>query len=150
MCRAPHYQVCSFETDDKSLPLVEFDELKLDCQMIILSEQRARFVIVSVTNPFAGVVSVTNPVARPRAKYGTLNLTAIDYVIYAERANGNFVSQGFRHDFRKPVQLAGSDIDAAPRKLFTLVPLNELLREKYSRAALIKDFACTKGVQFVA
>jgi len=140
-CRAPHYQVCSFETDCPDLPLVDFSELRLDCQMIVLSEHAARLIITSVHNPFAGIVS------SPRSKFGKLNITAIDYCISAERANGEVISQGFRHEFPKPAQLKGDVIEARPHRLFKLEPLGMLLS---SRGFSGKEFQCTKGVQFIA
>ncbi len=141
MCRAPHYQICSFETDQPDLPLVDFAELGLDCQMVILSAHAARLIITSIRNPFAGLVQAG------RSKFGKLKVTAIDYCIYAERANGEFVTQGFRHEFPKPADLKGDVIEARPHKLFKLEPLGDLLR---SRAFAGKEFSCTKGVQFIA
>lgn len=141
MCRAPHYQVCSFETDRRDLPLVEFAELKLDCTMIVISEHVAQFCIVSIVNPFAGLLT------KPRSGFGLLKLTAIDYVIYCERKNGQFVSQGFRHEFTKPPTLHGTVLESRPGKLFELQPLNVLLSQKTSVA---KEFRCTKGIQFIA
>lgn len=136
MCRAPHYQVCSFETDRPDLPLVDFAELKLDCQMVVLSEHTARLIIVPIGDPFAG------PLSSPRRGFSKLNITAIDYMIYCERENGDFQSRGYRHDFPRPAQLVGSVIEARPHKLFKLVTLDQVLD--------LKEFRCTRAIQFTA
>lgn len=141
MCRAPHYQVCSFETDRRDLPLVDFAELKLDCTMIVIDAHVAQFCIVSIVNPFAGLLT------KPRSGFGLLKVTAIDYVIYAERKNGQFISQGFRHEFTKPVTLHGTVLESRPEKLFELQPLNVLLKSRKVKAG---EFKCTKGIQFIA
>jgi len=141
MCRSPHYQICSFETDRPDLPLVDFAELGLDCLMVVLSEHAAKLIVTSINNPFAGIAG------SPRSRFGKLKVTAIDYVIYAERANGEFISQGFRHEFPKPADLKGDVIESRPHKLFKLEPLGMLLK---SRAFSGKEFQCAKGVQFIA
>lgn len=140
VCRAPHYQVCSFETDRRDLPLVDFNELKLDCQMVVLSEQSARLIIVSTANPFAGPAETLR--FKLGKNIGTLKVTGIDYVIYCERANGDFASQGYHHPFTKPVEFKGSVMTSAPRKLFKLVDLSVLLD--------LKEFNCTRAIQFTA
>lgn len=136
MCRAPHYQICSIETNRPDLPLVDFAELKLACTMTVMDAHTAQLVIVSIENPFAG------PLSKPRSGFGLLSVTAIDYLIICERQNGSFRSQGYRHDFTRPAKLHGSILEARPHKLFKLVNLGDLLD--------LKEFSCTKGVQFTA
>ncbi len=147
MRHAPHYQVCSLETDRRDLPLIDFNEAGLDCTMVVLSAYAARLTITSVMNPFAGITD------GPRSKLGPMKIWAIEYVIVCERANGKFESQSYRHGFKTPPALS-ENLIRSEGKLFIVEDLGVLLN-RMRKSALgpkvnAKEFKGIKAIQFIA
>lgn len=147
MRHAPHYQVCSLETDRRSLPLIDFSEAGLDCKMFILSAHAARLIVTWFNKPFEGIA------ASPWG--GPLKITAIEYVIVCERAKGGkFESQSYRHPFKKPALLVGDTMHAQPHKLFMQddlgLLLNRMRKSSLGPKVNAREFKGIKAIQFIA
>ncbi len=146
MRHAPHYQVCSLETDRRALPLIDFNDAGFDCKMFVLSAHAAKLIVTWVNRPFEGIA--------PSPWGGPLKILAIEYVIVCERKNGKFESQSYRHGFKRPPTLAGDTLTSTPGKLFEQGDLGFLLNRMRKSGLGPKvnaaEFQGIKGIQFVA
>jgi hypothetical protein len=146
MRHAPHYQVCSLETDRRALPLIDFNDSGLDCKMFVLSAHAAKLIVTWLNRPFDGIA--VSPWGGP------LKVTAIEYVIVCERSSGKFESQSYRHGFKRPATLAGDTLSAAPNKLFMQddlgLLLNRMRKSSLGPKVNAREFRGIKAIQFIA